>query len=78
MCQPWRKQNREPEEPSQGVHAMHEEPASVHREPSPGDRDAEDVQDQQNQVADAYKPPPPELRAEKRSAHQADGETILE
>jgi hypothetical protein len=63
------KQTQELEGQSQDAHATHEEPASVHTKPLQGDKDAEDVQDQQSLGADAYKPPPPHHHAEKHSAH---------
>jgi hypothetical protein len=52
------------------MYATHEEPASVHTEPLQGDRDAEDIQDQQSLGADVYKPPPQEHHAEKHYAYQ--------
>jgi hypothetical protein len=72
------QQIHEPEEQSQDEHAMLEEPASVHTEPSQDDRDAEDKRDQQTLGADAYRPPPPITHAGRHSAHQADEETTLE
>jgi hypothetical protein len=58
------------------MHAMHEEPVSVHTEPLQDGRDAGDVQDQQSLGVDAYKPPPQEHHAEKHSRHQAVKGTI--